>query len=105
MKKPELLAPAGNPENLKVAFAYGADSVYLAGKKYGLRAKADNFTLDEIKESTVFAHSIGKKVYVTLNIIPHNEDLADLPSYIKELENSKVDGIIASDPGIISLRD
>ncbi|MBU2615110.1 MAG: U32 family peptidase [Elusimicrobia bacterium] len=105
MKKPELLSPAGNLENLKVAFTYGADAVYLAGKKYGLRAKADNFTLDEIKEGVDFAHkqSPGKKVYVTLNIIPHNSDLEGLPEYIKALENIKIGGVIASDPGIISL--
>lgn len=69
-KKPELLAPAGNMEKLKTAFHFGADAVYLAGKKYGLRAYSDNFTPDEMAEGIKIAHSLGKKVYVTLNVLP-----------------------------------
>ena len=75
MKKPELLAPAGDLEKLKMAITYGADAVYLGGEKFGLRKASKNFTIDEIKEGIEFAHDRGKKVYVTMNIIPHNEDL------------------------------
>ena len=77
-KKPELLAPAGNMEKCKMALLYGADAVYLGGNKFGLRAYAANFSIAEIKEAVVFAHGLGKKVYVTVNIFAHNEDIADL---------------------------
>src|SRR5690554_3602699 len=103
MKKPELLAPAGNLEKLKIAIIYGADAVYLAGKAYGLRAAAGNFTLDEMEEGVQFAHDRGKKVYVTLNIIPHNSDLKDLDQYIKDIDRIGVDAVIVADPGIITL--
>ncbi len=100
-RKPELLAPAGDLERLKWAFRYGADAVYIGGSMFGLRANATNFTLDEIKEATSFAHSLGKKVYVTVNIILHNEELNELLSYLKDLEAAKVDAIIVSDPCVI----
>ncbi len=103
MNNIELLAPAGNLKKLKMAIIYGADAVYLGGEKFGLRAQAKNFTLDEIKEGVTFAHERGKKVYVTLNIIAHNEDLKDLPQYIKELSNIKVDAFIISDPGVLEI--
>ncbi|RKD34603.1 peptidase U32 family protein [Thermohalobacter berrensis] len=103
MKKPELLAPAGNLEKLKMAIIYGADAVYIGGKKFGLRASAKNFTIDQMKEGLKFAHERGKKVYVTLNIIPHNEDLNDLPEYVKELDELGVDAVIISDPGVLSI--
>jgi putative protease len=77
IRKPELLAPAGNLEKLKVAFAYGADAVYMAGKRFGLRAFAGNFQKDEIQEAVEYAHSINKKVYVTMNIFAHNEDIRE----------------------------
>lgn len=100
MKKPELLAPAGNLEKLKMALLYGADAVFLAGKSFGLRAFSDNFTEDELKEGTEFAHSLQKKVYVTVNIFPHNEDLPALPSYIKFLSDCHVDAVIIADLGV-----
>ena len=78
MKKPELLAPAGNLEKLKTAITFGADAVYLGGSKLNLRAFADNFTTEQLKEGLEFAHSRGRKVYVTLNIIPHDTDLAGI---------------------------
>jgi len=99
-KKVELLAPAGNLEKLKIAVIYGANAVYLGGKEYGLRASAGNFTLEEIKEGVEFAHQHQAKVYVTVNIFAHNQDLVNLPQYLRQLERLNVDGIIFSDPGI-----
>ena len=101
MNKPEILAPAGNLEKLKTAINFGADAVYLGGSKLNLRAFSDNFTNEELKEGVEYAHSRGKKVYVTLNVFPHNEDLVSLEEYLKELYALKVDAIIVSDPGII----
>ncbi len=101
MKKVELLAPAGNLEKLKMAIHYGADAVYLGGKNYGLRAAAGNFTTEEMVEGVRFAHARQAKVYVTVNIFAHNEDLHGLEEYLRELENIGVDGIIISDPGIL----
>ncbi|MFA5535602.1 MAG: U32 family peptidase [Bacillota bacterium] len=103
MKKPELLAPAGNSEKLKIAFAYGADAVYLGGQLYSLRAGAGNFSHDEMASGIEFAHRYGKKVYVTINIFAHNHDLVHLPAYLKKLADLGVDGLIISDPGIILL--
>jgi len=103
MNKPELLAPAGNLEKLKMAIIYGADAVYIGAKHFGLRAFADNFTLDEMREAVEFAHSRGKKVYLTLNIIPHNEDLVELPDFLNEIKNVKLDAVIISDPGILEI--
>lgn len=101
MNKPELLAPAGNLEKLKTAIKFGADAVYLGGSKLNLRAFADNFTDDELKEGVKYAHERGKKVYVTLNIIPHNNDFIGLEDYLKNLYNIGIDAIIVADPGII----
>lgn len=103
MKKPELLAPAGNLEKLKFAIHYGADAVYLAGKAYGLRAGAGNFSLEEMEEGVRFVHERGKKAYVTLNIIPHNGDLKGLDQYIKDIDRMGVDAVIVADPGVITL--
>ena len=102
MKKPELLAPAGTFEKMKTAFKYGADAVYFAGKKYGLRAFAGNFEENEISEAVKYAHTLGKKVYITLNILAHEDDFTGLDEYLALLENAKVDAVIASDLGIIS---
>ena len=99
MKKIELLAPAGDLEKLKMAFIYGADAVYIGGQTFGLRASARNFSFEDMKEGIDFAHSRNKKVYVTLNIIPHNEDLSKLPEYLQELKDLKVNAVILSDPG------
>ena len=99
--KIELLAPAGDLERLKIALKYGADAVYIGGPLLNLRANAINFTFDEIKEATKYAHNLGKKVYVTVNIVLHNEELDSIDSYLKELESSNVDAIIVSDPVVI----
>ena len=103
MNKPELLAPAGNLEKLKMALIYGADAAYIGGEKFGLRAQAGNFTLDEIKSAVEFAHNLDKKIYVTVNIIPHNDDLNGLPDYLLELGRLNVDAIIISDPGVLHI--
>lgn len=101
IKKPELLAPAGDLEKLKIAIRYGADAVYLGGINFGLRANATNFTFDDLKEGVDFAHKYGKKVYVTVNIVLHNKEIEDLIDYLKKLEELHVDAIIVSDPAII----
>ncbi len=97
MKRIELLAPAGDLERLKVTLLYGADAVYLGGRKLGLRANATNFTKEELKEGCSFAHNLKKKVYVTLNIFFHDSDREDLDSYIDELVWCGVDAFIVSD--------
>ena len=98
--KPELLAPAGNMEKCKIALRYGADAVYLGGKMFGLRAFANNFSIEEIAEAAAYAHGLGKKVYVTVNIFAHNEDLARLPDYLLELQKAGVDALLISDLGV-----
>ena len=100
-KKIELLAPAGNLEKLKFAFAYGADACYIGGREYSLRANAQNFSLEEIAEAVTYAHNLGKKVYVTVNIVFHNEDVNGLVDYLKKLAEYKVDAVIVSDPLVI----
>lgn len=99
-KKPELLMPAGNLEILKAAVMFGADAVYIGGDMYGLRAKAHNFSPNEMSEGIDFAHSYGKKVYVTANITAHNNDLLGVREYFKELSVIKPDALIISDPGV-----
>ncbi|GAA0124178.1 MULTISPECIES: U32 family peptidase [Clostridium] len=101
MIRPEILAPAGNLEKLKTAINFGADAVYLGGSKLNLRAFADNFSNEELKEGIKYAHDREKRVYVTLNVFPHNEDLEGLEEYLKELYELGTDAIIVSDPGII----
>ncbi len=103
MKIPELVLPAGNLEKLKTAVLFGADAVYLGGKEFSLRAYADNFTLEEIAMGLAFVRQYNKKVYVTVNILAHNRDLQQTPSYLEKLEEIQVDGLIVSDPGIIKL--
>jgi len=103
MKKVELLAPAGDLERLKVAIMYGADAVYLGGQIFGLRASAKNFSLEDLAEGVNYAHERGVKVYVTANIIPHNEDLSGFPEYLKEIYKIGVDAVIVSDPGTFSI--
>ena len=102
MKKIELLAPAGNLEKLKIAIKYGADAVYFGGEKFSLRARANNFSLEDIKEGVKFAHKHHAKVYVTTNILPHNDDLDGLVEYLKYLDSVGVDAIIASSMTIIN---
>ncbi|NNU83079.1 U32 family peptidase [Geobacillus sp. BMUD] len=101
VKKPELLAPAGNLEKLKIAVHYGADAVFIGGQEYSLRANADNFTVEEIREGVEFANRYGAKVYVTANIYAHNENIPGLDDYLRALEDAGVSGIIAADPLII----
>ncbi|MGM0419620.1 MAG: peptidase U32 family protein [Bacillota bacterium] len=101
MKIPELLAPAGNLEKLKIAIDYGADAVYCAGKSLGLRAKADNFSRDELREAVNYAHQRGKKVYLTLNIIAHNQDIEQVYDYLDFISEINIDALIVSDPGIL----
>lgn len=103
MKKPELLAPAGNMEKLKMALLYGADAVYLGGKAFGLRAFGGNFTNEELQEAVDFAHKLGKKIYVTVNIFPHNSDIAKLPAYLTFLNEIKVDAILVADLGVFTM--
>ena len=101
IKKPELLAPAGNLEKLKIAVHYGADAVFLGGQAYGLRSNADNFTLEEINEGVTFAQQYGAKIYVTTNIIAHDENIEGLDEYLKNIESAGATGIIVADPLII----
>ncbi len=103
MKKPELLAPAGNLEKLKKAFIYGADAVYIGGEHFSLRVAADNFSIDDMKEGLEFAHNLGKKVYLTANVIPHNDDIKDYKEYLESVKDLGFDGIILSDLGIFSI--
>ena len=103
IQKPELLAPAGNMEKLHMALLYGADAVYLGGKMFGLRAFASNFSLAEMDEAVAFAHSLHKKVYVTVNIFAHNEDINNLPDYLRSLQAIGVDALLISDFGVWSV--
>lgn len=99
---PELLAPAGTYEKLVTAVTYGADAVYLGGKRYSLREKAGNFTEEAMREGVKYAHAHGAKVYVTVNIIAHNRDLEGLEEYLARLRRVGADGLIVSDPGILA---
>lgn len=101
MKKVELLSPAGDLNRLKAALLYGADAVYVGGRKYSLRANATNLSLEEIKEATDFAHKLGKKVYLTLNIVFHNEDLKEVKDYIKDVVEAGIDAFIVSDISLV----
>lgn len=103
MKKLEILAPAGDLEKLKVAVTFGAHAVYIGGAKYGLRAKAKNFTIEDMAEGVKFAHDRSVKIYVTINIFAHNSDFEGLPEYVLELEKIGVDAVIVADPGVFTL--
>lgn len=103
MKKPELLIPASNLEVLKTAVIFGADAVYIGGEAFGLRAKAKNFSLEEMREGTAFAHERGVKVYVTANILAHNRDLEGIRAYFQELREIRPDALIIADPGVFTL--
>ncbi len=103
MNKPELLCPAGNIAKLKTALRYGADAVYIGGNEFGLRARADNFTKEEMREAVEYAHGMGKMVYVTMNILARNEDLVHMESYAHELYNIGADGVIISDLGAVQM--
>ena len=99
----ELLSPAGDAEKMKIAFLYGADAIYIGGQNYSLRANAKNFTLEEIKETVKYAHNLDKKVYVTVNIVFHDEDFQGLEDYLKYLDSVNVDAIIVSDISVMNL--
>ena len=101
-KKIELLSPAGDLGRLKIALLYGADAVYIGGQSYSLRANATNFSIDEITEACSFAHKLGKKVYQTVNIVFHNEDIDGVYDYLKDAVEAGIDAFIVSDPFIIS---
>jgi len=101
--KVELLAPAGNMEKLKMAVQYGADAVYLAGKQFGLRTASDNFTLDEMREGVAYAHAHGKKAYLTMNILAHNDSIEQVEPFVLEAAETGIDGVIVSDPGIFRI--
>ena len=100
VRKPELLIPASSLEVLKIAVMFGADAVYIGGEAFGLRAKAKNFSSDDMREGIAFAHEHGVKVYVTANILAHNGDLAGVREYFEELKEIKPDALIISDPGV-----
>lgn len=101
--KPELLSPAGNFEKLKTAILYGADAVYMAGNDFGMRAAADNFSLDEIFEAVKYAHERDVKVYLTINTMPRPDEFPRLERYLHELRDSNIDAVIAADLGVIEM--
>ena len=103
MRKTELLIPAGSLDVLKTAVIYGADAVYIGGEAFGLRAKAHNFSKEEMKEGIAFAHTRGVKVYVTANILAHNGDLPGVEAYFEELKEVGPDALIISDPGVFAI--
>ncbi|MBR5616159.1 MAG: U32 family peptidase, partial [Clostridia bacterium] len=100
---PELLSPAGNFEKMQAALRYGADAVYLAGQRFGMRSAADNFTLDELSEAVTYAHVRGKKIYLTLNTMPRAHEYADLRAFLCELRDRAilVDAVIVADLGVM----
>ena len=102
-KRPELLIPASSLEVLKTAVIFGADAVYIGGEAYGLRAKAKNFSMEDMKKGIAFAHDHGVKVYVTVNILAHNEDLPGVEEYLKELKELGPDGLIIADPAVFQM--
>ena len=101
--KVELLLPAGNLETLKVAIRYGADAVYIGGQAYGLRAKADNFSIEDMKAAAEYAHAHGKKVYLTANIYAHNYDIDGVRKYFAQVKDTGIDAVLVSDPGMFML--
>lgn len=103
VRKPELLIPASSLEVLKIAVMFGADAVYIGGEAFGLRAKAKNFSMEDMKEGIAFAHEHGVKVYVTANILAHNQDLSGVWEYFEELKEIKPDALIISDPGVFMI--
>ena len=101
IKRPELLAPAGNYEKLVAAYLYGADAVYVGGKLFGMRSAADNFTVEELFSAAEHAHSLGKKLYLTLNTMPHGNEYPALRSFLRELRGSGIDALIIADLGVL----
>ena len=103
MKRPEILSPAGNFEKMKAAILYGADAVYLSGKMFGMRAAADNFSVDELREAVEYAHERGVKVYLTLNTMPREYEYDALREYLRELSDIPLDAMIIGDIGVLML--
>ena len=103
MMKPELLAPGGSLEKLKIAIMYGADAVYIGGEAFSLRVAAENFSYEDMKEGIEFAHKRGKKVYLTANIIPHNRDIDEFEDYIKKIRPLGFDAVLISDLGMFDM--
>ncbi|MEG0091580.1 MAG: U32 family peptidase, partial [Oscillospiraceae bacterium] len=103
VNKPELLSPAGDMERLKYAFKYGADAVYLGAEDYGMRASPKNFSLEQLQQAVDFANAMGKKIYLTLNTVPTNADLADMPDFIKKVANIGVHAVIVADLGVLAM--
>jgi len=102
-KKPELIAPAGNLEKMKTAFAFGADAVYAGIPEFSLRARVNDFTEAGLRQAADYAHKLGKKFYITVNIFAHNRHIKKFPAHLKKIKKIKPDGLIVSDPGLISL--
>ena len=103
MRRPELLSPAGNFEKMKAAILYGADAVYLAGETFGMRAAADNFTIEELAEATEYAHERGVKIYLTVNTMPRESEYSLLKNYFEKLKNIQIDALIIADIGVLML--
>ena len=99
----EILSPAGDLERLRAAVDFGADAVYLAGRRFGMRAAAKNFGSDDLKAGVEYAHKNGAKVYVTCNTVPHNDDIKEIPAFLEEISQAGADAVIASDLGVIRL--
>ena len=102
-KRPELLSPAGNPEKLKAAVRYGADAVYLSGRAYGMRAACENFDLPQIRDAVAYAHAAQVKVYLAVNIMPHDREYPGLQEFFTQLSDIRLDGLIVADLGVMSL--
>ena len=102
IKRPELLSPAGNFEKLKAALLYGADAVYLAGQSFGMRSAADNFTVEELYEAVRYTHERGKKLYLTLNTMPHGDEYEPLRQFIREIKDAGIDAFIVADLGVMT---
>ena len=103
MNKVELLSPAGDIERLKYAFEYGADAVYLGAEEYGMRAAPKNFTLEQLQEAVDIANSLGKKIYLTLNTVPTNEEVVKMPEFIRKVADIGVHAVIVADLGVLSM--
>ena len=101
--RPELLSPAGNFEKMKAAIRYGADAVYLAGKRFGMRSAADNFTDEELCEAVAYAHAHGKRLYLTLNTMPHANEYPALRDFLRRIADYGIDAVIVADLGVMAL--
>ena len=103
IKRPELLAPAGDMECLRAALHYGADAVFLAGKIFGMRSAPKNFDKDELREACALAHSMGKRIYLTCNVLPREQELSELPAFLKSAQDCGVDAFIIADLGVLEM--